>query len=162
MTLPTRIDAVASLSVALAVLAVAVGVYLAVRADLRGGEVDTARSSAPVRCSARPPAELPDRPGEQPDRPPGERLDRPPGERLDRPPGELLERSPGERPVEKRPPPRLPPGRPPPDRAAETPPGPRVPRGRVTATSTAFPAASNRHRSARPPATRSSSRRTAG
>jgi two-component system, OmpR family, sensor histidine kinase MprB len=41
MTLRTRIAAVASLSVALAVLAVAVGLYVAVRSDLRG-EIDKA------------------------------------------------------------------------------------------------------------------------
>ncbi len=41
MTLRTRIAAVASLSVALAVLAAAVGLYVAVRSDLRG-EVDSA------------------------------------------------------------------------------------------------------------------------
>ena len=41
MTLRTRIAAVASLSVALAVLAAAVGLYVAVRADLRG-EIDSA------------------------------------------------------------------------------------------------------------------------
>src|SRR5450631_4246893 len=40
MTLRTRIAAVASLSVALAVLAAAVGLYVAVRSDLRG-EIDT-------------------------------------------------------------------------------------------------------------------------
>src|SRR5450631_4120012 len=39
MTLRTRIAAVASLSVALAVLAAAVGLYVAVRSDLRG-EID--------------------------------------------------------------------------------------------------------------------------
>ncbi len=43
MTLRTRIAAVASLSVALAVLAAAVGLYVAVRSDLRG-EVDRALS----------------------------------------------------------------------------------------------------------------------
>jgi len=41
MTLRTRIAAVASLSVALAVLAAAIGLYVAVRADLRG-EIDSA------------------------------------------------------------------------------------------------------------------------
>src|SRR5476649_2504911 len=41
MTLRTRIAAVASLSVALAVLAAAIGLYVAVRSDLRG-EIDTA------------------------------------------------------------------------------------------------------------------------
>ncbi|HEX7609772.1 MAG TPA: hypothetical protein VF380_03780, partial [Solirubrobacteraceae bacterium] len=41
MTLRTRIAAVASLSVAVAVLAAAIGLYLAVRSDLRG-EVDSA------------------------------------------------------------------------------------------------------------------------
>ena len=41
MTLRTRIAAVASLSVALVVLATAVGLYLAVRSDLRG-EIDGA------------------------------------------------------------------------------------------------------------------------
>jgi two-component system sensor histidine kinase MprB len=41
MTLRTRIAAVASLSVALAVLAAAIGLYLAVRSDLRG-EIDNA------------------------------------------------------------------------------------------------------------------------
>ena len=41
MTLRTRIAAVASLSVALAVLAAAVGLYVAVRSDLRG-EIDKA------------------------------------------------------------------------------------------------------------------------
>jgi two-component system sensor histidine kinase MprB len=41
MTLRTRIAAVASLSVALAVLAVAIGLYVAVRSDLRG-EIDSA------------------------------------------------------------------------------------------------------------------------
>jgi two-component system sensor histidine kinase MprB len=48
MTLRTRIAAVASLSVALAVLAAAVGLYVAVRSDLRG-EIDralTARAAA--------------------------------------------------------------------------------------------------------------------
>ena len=44
MTLRTRIAAVASLSVALAVLAAAIGAYLAVRSDLRG-EVDSALRS---------------------------------------------------------------------------------------------------------------------
>ncbi len=39
MTLRARIAAVASLSVALAVLAAAIGLYVAVRSDLRG-EVD--------------------------------------------------------------------------------------------------------------------------
>src|ERR1039458_5475998 len=43
MTLRTRIAAIASLSVALAVLAAAVGLYVAVRADLRG-EIDRALS----------------------------------------------------------------------------------------------------------------------
>ena len=41
MTLRTRIAAVASLSVALAVLAAAIGLYVAVRSDLRG-EIDSA------------------------------------------------------------------------------------------------------------------------
>ena len=45
MTLRTRIAAVASLSVALAVLAAAVGLYVAVRSDLRG-EVDRRCASA--------------------------------------------------------------------------------------------------------------------
>ncbi|MCW3031872.1 MAG: hypothetical protein JWM60_217, partial [Solirubrobacterales bacterium] len=40
MTLRMRIAAVASLSVALAVLAAAIGLYVAVRSDLRG-EIDT-------------------------------------------------------------------------------------------------------------------------
>ena len=44
MTLRTRIAAVASLSVALAVLAAAIGAYIAVRADLRG-EIDSALQS---------------------------------------------------------------------------------------------------------------------
>ncbi len=44
MTLRTRIAAVASLSVALAVLAAAVGLYVAVRSDLRG-EIDRALSA---------------------------------------------------------------------------------------------------------------------
>ena len=45
MTLRTRIAAVASLSVALAVLAAAIGLYVAVRSDLRG-EIDHALHSA--------------------------------------------------------------------------------------------------------------------
>ena len=61
MTLRTRIAAVASLSVALAVLAAAVGLYLAVRSDLRG-EVDRALSEraqafiAPGPAHAGPPS----------------------------------------------------------------------------------------------------------
>jgi two-component system, OmpR family, sensor histidine kinase MprB len=46
MTLRTRIAAVASVSVALAVLAAAIGLYLAVRADLRGELDNTLRSRA--------------------------------------------------------------------------------------------------------------------
>jgi two-component system sensor histidine kinase MprB len=55
MTLRTRIAAVASLSVALAVLAAALGLYLAVRSDLRG-EIDNALRSraAPFVAQAAP------------------------------------------------------------------------------------------------------------
>jgi two-component system sensor histidine kinase MprB len=55
MTLRTRIAAVASLSVALAVLAAALGLYLAVRSDLRG-EIDNALRSraAPFVSQAAP------------------------------------------------------------------------------------------------------------
>ena len=58
MTLRTRIAAVASLSVALAVLAAAVGLYVAVRSDLRG-EIDKAlneRAQAVPRARPAPPA----------------------------------------------------------------------------------------------------------
>ncbi len=72
MTLRTRIAAVASLSVALAVLAAAVGLYVAVRSDLRG-EIDGALREraqaffAPVahgarRARRRPDAQAADRP----------------------------------------------------------------------------------------------------
>ena len=57
MTLRTRIAAVAGVSVALAVLAVAVGMYVAVRADLRG-EVDKAlreRAQVITRLTQLPP-----------------------------------------------------------------------------------------------------------
>jgi two-component system sensor histidine kinase MprB len=57
MTLRARIAAVASVSVALAVLAAAIGLYVAVRSDLRG-EVDKglrARASAFMRPPASPP-----------------------------------------------------------------------------------------------------------
>src|SRR5450631_1453552 len=54
MTLRTRIAAVASLSVALAVLAAAVGLYVAVRSDLRG-EIDTTLSER-AQLFLRPPA----------------------------------------------------------------------------------------------------------
>ena len=58
MTLRTRIAAVASVSVALAVLAAAIGLYVAVRSDLRG-EIDSAlrdRAHTFVPRSAAPPA----------------------------------------------------------------------------------------------------------
>jgi len=56
MTLRTRIAAVASLSVALAVLAAAIGLYVAVRSDLRG-EIDTALNerAQPFLAPAPPP-----------------------------------------------------------------------------------------------------------
>ena len=54
MTLRTRIAAVASVSVALAVLAAAIGLYAAVRSDLRG-EVDSAlRARAQAFVAPRP------------------------------------------------------------------------------------------------------------
>jgi len=52
MTLRTRIAAVASLSVALAVLAVAVGLYVAVRSDLRGEIDSTLRARAHALAQA--------------------------------------------------------------------------------------------------------------
>jgi two-component system, OmpR family, sensor histidine kinase MprB len=57
MTLRTRIAAVASLSVALAVLAAAVGLYVAVRSDLRG-EIDHALSQR-ARIFLIPPGPVP-------------------------------------------------------------------------------------------------------
>ena len=54
MTLRTRIAAVASLSVALAVLAAAIGLYVAVRSDLRG-EVDRALQRPRAGVPPRPP-----------------------------------------------------------------------------------------------------------
>ncbi|HWX95658.1 MAG TPA: HAMP domain-containing sensor histidine kinase [Solirubrobacteraceae bacterium] len=54
MTLRTRIAAVASLSVALVVLATAVGLYVAVRSDLRG-EVDSALKARARAFGATPP-----------------------------------------------------------------------------------------------------------
>jgi two-component system, OmpR family, sensor histidine kinase MprB len=66
MTLRTRIAAVASLSVALAVLAAAVGLYVAVRSDLRG-EIDrelNERAQAFVAPAAPAPAPTPSRAGE--------------------------------------------------------------------------------------------------
>jgi two-component system sensor histidine kinase MprB len=53
MTLRTRIAAVASLSVALVVVGTAVGLYVAVRADLRG-EIDSALRSRPRAFAALP------------------------------------------------------------------------------------------------------------
>src|ERR1700684_2892305 len=53
MTLRTRIAAVASVSVALAVLVAALGVYVAVRSDLRGEVDSTLRARA--RALVRPP-----------------------------------------------------------------------------------------------------------
>src|ERR1700722_17807846 len=58
MTLRTRIAAVASLSVALAVLGVAVGVYAAVRADLRGQLDSSLRQRAQGLLGAGPPQGL--------------------------------------------------------------------------------------------------------
>jgi two-component system, OmpR family, sensor histidine kinase MprB len=57
MTLRTRIAAVASLSVALAVLAAAVGLYVAVRSDLRG-EIDRALSER-AQAFTMPPGPIP-------------------------------------------------------------------------------------------------------
>ncbi len=54
MSLRARIAAVASLSVALAVLAAAIGLYVAVRSDLRG-EIDHALRARARRPSRRPP-----------------------------------------------------------------------------------------------------------
>ena len=65
MTLRTRIAAVASLSVALAVLAAAIGLYVAVRSDLRG-EIDKElgeRAQAFVAPAAPAPAPTPSRTG---------------------------------------------------------------------------------------------------
>ncbi len=61
MTLRTRIAAVASVSVALAVLAAAVGLYAAVRSDLRGEIDNTLRARARALSSA--PAPDDDEPG---------------------------------------------------------------------------------------------------
>jgi two-component system, OmpR family, sensor histidine kinase MprB len=55
MTLRSRIAAVASVSVALAVLAAAIGLYVAVRADLRG-EVDSGLRSRAHELPSTPPA----------------------------------------------------------------------------------------------------------
>jgi len=55
MSLRTRIAAVASLSVALAVLAAAIGLYLAVRSDLRG-EIDRGLRARARALTAPPPA----------------------------------------------------------------------------------------------------------
>jgi two-component system, OmpR family, sensor histidine kinase MprB len=55
MTLRTRIAAVASLSVALAVLASAIGLYVAVRSDLRG-EIDSALNARARAFTSPPPS----------------------------------------------------------------------------------------------------------
>ena len=62
MTLRTRIAAVASVSVALAVLAAAIGLYVAVRSDLRG-EIDSALRARARRCARRRRAAAPGRTG---------------------------------------------------------------------------------------------------
>jgi two-component system, OmpR family, sensor histidine kinase MprB len=89
MTLRTRIAAAASLSVALAVLAAAIGAYLAVRADLRGQLDSSLRQRSAVLLGPGPPTPPPGAPppmldGRPPPPPPG--APPPPPASLPRPP----------------------------------------------------------------------------
>jgi two-component system sensor histidine kinase MprB len=73
VTLRTRIAAVAGLAVALAVLAAAIGLYVAVRSDLRG-QVDASLGRRAQRFVSMPPRGVPDGPGGFPGaEPPGDR-----------------------------------------------------------------------------------------